>query len=126
MIKAVNPNELVQYYIVNKDLGMSPGKIAGQVAHVCRRTSDWYKCSNISGNQEYLKKYNEWIEKYSEKKVILEAHQNVLEKLKSQGFFFVEDNGLTEIPAGSLTVVGLGIMTREDAKSYVKRLQTLK
>lgn len=122
MNKVHDENELVQYYIVNKDLGMSPGKIAGQVGHVCRRISDWYKsCSYID-----IQKYNSWINNYSEKKVILEAHQKTLEKLKEQGFFYVQDNGLTEIAPGSLTCVGLGVMTRKEAQPYVKRLQLLK
>lgn len=122
MDKIHDENELLQYYIVNKDLGMSPGKIAGQVAHVCRRITHWYNYGNC---MEFYK-YTNWIENYSEKKIILEAHQSTLEKLKEQGFFYVEDNGLTEIPKGSLTCVGLGIMPRKEAQKYIKRLQLLK
>ena len=116
-------NELIQYYIVNKDLGMSTGKISAQVGHVVRRISDWF---NNNASQSELDKYNKWVNEFSEKKIILEAHQKTLEKLVDKGFFYVKDNGLTEIPPGSLTVVGLGVMTREEAKPFVKRLQTLK
>lgn len=116
-------NELIQYYIVNKDLGMSTGKISAQVGHVVRRISDWF---NNNASQSELDKYNKWINEFSEKKIILQAHQKTLEKLVDKGFFYVKDNGLTEIPPGSLTVVGLGVMTREEAKPFVKRLQTLK
>lgn len=122
MNKVHDENELVQYYIVNKDLGMSPGKIAGQVAHVCRRITHWYNYENCL---EFVN-YTNWIENYSEKKIILEANQKTLEKLKEQGFFYVEDNGLTEIAPGSLTCVGLGVMTRKEAQPYIKRLQLLK
>ncbi|HCL4479909.1 TPA: peptidyl-tRNA hydrolase [Clostridium botulinum] len=129
--KELNENELVQYYIINKDLinkyNMSAGKIAGQVAHVCRRISD--RVSFIRYNSvedERVKKYDKWINNYSEKKIILGANEKVLIKLKEQGFEYVEDNGLTEIPPGSLTCVGLGVMTRAEAKPYVKRLQLLK
>lgn len=116
-------NELIQYYIVNKDLGMSSGKISAQVGHVVRRISDWF---NNTASQSELDKYNRWINEFSEKKIVLEAHQKTLEKLVDKGFFYVKDNGLTEIAPGSLTVVGLGVMTREEAKPFVKRLQTLK
>lgn len=123
MNKFDKSNELIQYYIVNKDLNMSIGKTSAQVGHVVRRISDWI---NTNASEKELDKYNKWVTEFSEKKIILEAHEKTLEKLVDKGFFYVKDNGLTEIAPGSLTVVGLGIMTREEARPLVKRLQTLK
>ena len=122
--------ELVQYIIVNKDLEMSPGKIAAQVGHVCTictyqyltlgEDKTWCQLKNVDKD-----KFNKWY-KGDQKKIVLHAHQKELEKLVDAGFIYIHDNGLTEIPAGSLTVVSLGIMSKEEAKPLVKRFQLLK
>jgi peptidyl-tRNA hydrolase len=109
-------DELVQYYIVNKDLGMSSRKIAAQVAHVATIIAS-EECENS--------KFSEWYIIHNQKKIILGGHKKVLEKLVEQGFYYIKDNGLTEIPPNSLTCVGLGVMTREEAKPFIKRLQLL-
>lgn len=122
--------ELIEYIVVNKDLKMSPGKIAAQVGHVCTICAHHY-ITNL--NKDWNNKFLAWFEK-DQKKIVLEGHQKDLEKLISLNedrdfsnkVFFIKDNGLTEIPAGSLTAVSLGIMTREEAKPYTKRLQLLK
>lgn len=111
-----NENELVQYYVVNKELGMSGPKTAAQVAHVAEII-----CYALKGHPSY----EQWREN-EHPKVILAGKEKDLIKLVEQGFFFIRDNGRTEIPANSLTVVGLPPMTREEAKQYVKRLQLLK
>ena len=108
--------ELVQYYIVNKDLEMSKGKVSAQVAHVA---------TIIAVDSCNYGDFKEWYNK-DQKKIILQAHQKDLEKLIDKGFYYIRDNGLTEIPEDSLTVVGLGIMTRIEARQYTKRLQLLK
>ncbi|MNW03368.1 peptidyl-tRNA hydrolase [compost metagenome] len=59
-------------------------------------------------------------------KVILGGKEKDLLKLIEEGFYFIRDNGRTEIPPNSLTVVGLPPMTRAEAKPFVKRLQLLK
>jgi len=114
--KIHDANELVQYYIVNKDLEMSKGKVAGQVAH----------CATMITLKEHeTDKFKEWYSN-SQKKIILQAHEKDLLKLIDKGFYYIRDNGLTEIKEGSLTCVALGIMTRKEADQYVKRLQLCK
>lgn len=122
--------ELIQYIIINKDLGMSPGKIAAQVGHVCTICACHYLSFNSDNNWGgditlNRENFNCWYQG-EQKKIVLEAHEKDLKKLIDKGFFFVRDAGYTEIPANSLTAVSLGIMTREEAKPFVKRLQLLK
>lgn len=116
-------DELVQYFVVNKELEMSVGKIAAQVAHVATlATSDIL--SPIGRFSVYHHSFLQWLAA-NQKKIILKGKQKDLEKLIGEGFFYIRDNGLTEIPAGSLTVVGLPPMKKSDAQKYVKRLQLL-
>ena len=110
-------HELIQYIIVNKDLNMSTGKIASQVGHVCTI------CASTLVTEDYLI-FWEWY-MGEQKKIILQAHQNVLEKLEND-YYSIRDKGHTEIEPNSLTAVSLGIMTREQAEPIVKRLQLLK
>jgi PTH2 family peptidyl-tRNA hydrolase len=120
--KLHNDNELVQYFIVNKDLNMSTGKIAAQVAHVATIVAMEQDDSKMDNS---FVKFINWY-KDNQKKVVLQAHQKDLEKLVEKGFYYIRDNGLTEIQPDSLTCVSLGILTRAEAKPYVKRLQLLK
>lgn len=121
-MKEHDENELVQYYIVNKDLNMSSGKIAAQVAHVATIIAIEEGTSTKPNNHD---NFNEWYSN-DQKKIILAGHQKDLEKLVEQEFYYIKDNGLTEIVSGSLTCVGLGVMSRKEAKPHIKRLQLLK
>lgn len=123
--------ELIQYIVVNKDLCMSSGKIAAQVGHVCTICSEYYLSLGRDDGwckpkaiEPDITKYHLWYYD-SQKKIILQGHQKDLEKLVTQGFIYIKDNGYTEIPKGSLTAVSLGIMSREEARPFVKRLQLL-
>ena len=113
-------DEIVQYYIVNKDLKMSAGKMSAQVAHVATMIAVYYAMLEDDNTDFWL-----WYNIDNQKKIILEAKQKDLEKL-SEKFFFVRDMGLTEIPEHSLTVVGLPPMKKSEAKQYIKRLQLYK
>lgn len=96
---------------------MSPGKIAAQVGHVCTI------CAVHLHDDTAFKT---WFTG-EQKKIVLEVHEKDIRKLIDKGFqFYILDKGYTEIPAGSLTALSLGIMTREDALPIVKRFQTLK
>lgn len=108
-------NEIVEYFVVNSELNMSVGKVAVQVAHA----------ATIITVEKSNKKWDlfwQWYES-DQKKIILRGKQKDLERLIDAGFYYIRDNGLTEIPSGSLTCVGLPPMLKRDAQKYVKRLQ---
>jgi len=108
-------DELVEYFIINSDLNMSCGKVGAQIGHVATIIAVEY--SNV-GNEDFDK----WYEN-DQKKIILRGKQKDLEKLIEAGFYYIRDNGLTEIPKNSLTVVGLPPIIKSEAQKYVKRLQ---
>ncbi|MNY67451.1 peptidyl-tRNA hydrolase [compost metagenome] len=58
-------------------------------------------------------------------KIILRAKQKDLERLIEQGWYCIRDNGRTEIPEGSLTVVGCTPNFKSALKQTVKRFQLL-
>jgi peptidyl-tRNA hydrolase, PTH2 family len=112
--------ELVQYFVVNSELGMSAGKIAAQVAHVATQTAVHYLTMEPDN-----KDFWEWYSIDRQKKIILKGKQKDVERL-AENFFYVLDDGWTEVPESSLTVAGLPPMKRSDAQQYIKRLQLYK
>ncbi|OGF36108.1 hypothetical protein A2468_01610 [Candidatus Falkowbacteria bacterium RIFOXYC2_FULL_46_15] len=125
-----DPNELIMYLIVNQELNMSPPKIGIQMAHVATNISNHMMWAGIGSHfsSEKYKRYEKWLHHNGneQKKIALKARQSYLIRLVALGFFHIRDKGYTEVPAGSLTCVGLGIITRQEAEPFVKRLQLLK
>jgi PTH2 family peptidyl-tRNA hydrolase len=107
-------NEIIQYYIVNKDITMSPGKLAAQVAHVA---------TIIAMDNFHESYFQEWFNN-DQKKIILKGKEKTLLRLIEHPFvYYIRDNGLTEIPKGTLTAIGFIPMYRSEAQEYIKRLQ---
>jgi PTH2 family peptidyl-tRNA hydrolase len=111
-------DEYVQYYVVNKGLEMSKGKMSAQVAHGATISA------MALGHLDYFK---EWFNN-DQKKVVLQGSEKDMHKILANVMdsYKVIDNGLTEIPEGSMTVVVLPPMKRSQAQQYVKRLQLYK
>lgn len=108
--------ELVEYFLVNKELGMGTGKIAGQVAHVQ---------TLIDKNYSRTPSHIDWL-RANQKKIILTGKEKDLLKWIEAGAVFIRDNGLTEIPKGSLTCCGFPPQPKSKLLSLTKRLQLLK
>lgn len=108
--------EIVEYILVNNELPMGTGKIAGQVAH-CQTIID----KLYSQTEEYQSWMNTAI-----KKIILTGKEKDLLKWVEEGAVEIRDNGLTEIEPNSLTVVGFRPMPRNKMKQLTKRLRLLK
>lgn len=109
-------SDLVQYYVVNKDLGMSCGKIAAQVAHGALIVAQ--SEANTGGI------WDQWYAN-DQRKVVLGGKEKDLLRLLEKGAYYVRDNGHTEVPAGSLTCVVFSPQTKEKMKSIVGRLRLL-
>lgn len=126
-------NEIVEYLIVNKDLNMSIGKTCAQVAHAQKLIDskyldlmvmwDWEEL-NEGEAEKIFQDYNKWSEG-NQKKIILRAKESKMLKAIEMGAVEVRDNGLTEIPPNSLTVVGFMPQPKANLQEFTKRLQLL-
>lgn len=139
---------IVMYLVVREDLGMSIGKTAAQCAHASQmllmkyldernRTIGLPTVIDLETNilvEDFAKTklwhiMEEWL-KSSFRKVVLKADIKEWEKLKTEisedERIIVVDAGLTEIPSGSETVMGIFPMHKSSAPKVIKKLQVLK
>lgn len=118
---------ICMYVLVNSDLKMSPGKIAAQVAHVAEKMAvemmtQIYE-EPMTHKQFIFKQYL----KYGHKKVILNATCKEMNELLSHPEArHIIDEGYTEVPPNSLTVMAFfpHVSTSEEATMF-KRFRLL-
>ncbi len=108
-----------QAIIVRKDLKMSAGKIAAQVAHAS--VEAWKKAD---------KKTRDTWEREGAKKVVLQAQneKELLELKKKSGKLptaLIRDAGLTEIPPGTTTCLAIGPAREEEIDKLTGSLKLL-
>lgn len=151
--RAEQEDPIVMYLIVHESLNMSTGKTAAQCAHAASMLTLEYfdlkdkskalqkkMTSSFAGDRtpeveaEYAKLapllsiFGEWL-KSSFRKVVLRSSDKEWEKLKTEfkdSSLLVTDAGLTEIAAGSETVIGLWPMRKSQRSKTILRLQVLK
>lgn len=112
------------YLVVRESLGMSIGKTAAQCAHA----SQMLQLEYDSGSGEDISRvFQEWLQS-SFRKVVLKADDKEWEKVKAEcpNHVVVRDAGLTEIAAGSETVIGIWPMRRSERPKILTKLQVLK
>lgn len=136
--------KLVEYILVNKELNMSVGKIAGQVAHVQTVIDNkifelddkiYFLSEEIldedimdtrfAKEKELINNYYDWLYSGSQTKIILRAKEKDLLKAIDMGAIYIRDNGLTEIPSGSLTAVGFFPQPKDNLVDFTKKFQLL-
>jgi len=143
---------IVMYLIVRESLGMGMGKTAAQCAHAASLIT--FAWSDLKDLQKKI--YNKELQdhevipleklqlQYTEvsrklsivgewrasgyRKVVLRASDKDWAKVKQEypDDILVIDAGLTEIPSGSETFIGLWPMRKSQATKTIKRLQVLK
>jgi peptidyl-tRNA hydrolase len=121
-----DPDEVVMYIIMRKDLGMSVGKLMAQSGHAAERIS-----RNIRSRDPDWRWVRVWDE-HEYPKVTLEVHseQELLKHwqliVKSDYLAeLIKDVGRNEI-VPSFTCIGLEPMPRSVAAPFVRRLQAFK
>lgn len=121
-----NKKNLAMYILVNNDIKISKGKLAGQVGHA---VSSWIfnycvKGDNFEPQDLYVDLFNDYMSGM-QKKIILKCSQAKLEELEREGYITIRDAGLTELQPNTLTCVNLGIYDRDTDKvpDFVKELK---
>lgn len=117
------------YILVNEDIKIGKGKLAGQVGHaVCtylyRNYIRTYSNEVINICDEQLKKLDDYME--VQKKIILKCPQSKLEELEKENkYIVIRDKGLTQLEPNTLTCVNIGIYDRDldEVPSWVKELK---
>ncbi len=99
--------EFKQVIIVRRDLKMGTGKIAAQVAHAAVMGAERVKASR----QEW---FNSWFDAGQAKVVVKVKNIEELMDVKMRAekmnlpIVQVQDSGLTQIPSGTITCIGIG------------------
>lgn len=116
-----------QVIIVRKDIEMSSGKMAGQVAHASCSVLQHIK----KGKDEHDRVYNNWYKGgLDQKKIILQVKsltklENIMKKADSLGisYYPVRDAGYTELPPNTLTCIAFPPMKDEEIDPLTKKLR---
>lgn len=109
------------YILVNEDIKISKGKLAGQVGHAVMSYVYHRIIKPIQERKEY-----ESLDEYmaEQKKIILKCPQRKLEELEHEGgYFVIRDKGYTQLEPNTLTCVNFGIHTPEELPDWVKELK---
>lgn len=113
------------YILINKDIEITKGKLAGQVSHsVMRYFYLKYKEDDLDEIKDYMEG--------KEKKIMLAVSEKELLKLEKDniennlGYSVVRDAGYTELEPNTLTCICLGIFKEEDTPKKVKRMRLYK
>jgi PTH2 family peptidyl-tRNA hydrolase len=134
-IRRDQEDPIILYVIVRKSLNMGVGKIAAQVHHAAkifllrhnaiRNDFSALPPAEMEIYEPLLNITEKWIDT-SFRTVLLVANDKDWEKLKDQlRVFIVRDAGLTEVEAGSETVMSTWPMKKSERPKLLRRLQVL-
>lgn len=117
-------DDFKQVIVVRSDLKMGRGKIAAQVAHASLNSAE--EAKKIGE-----KWYEAWLKQGQAKVVVKVASLDELLRLESQALreglpvAVVEDVGLTQLPSGTVTCVGIGPAPSRKIDKVTGRLKLL-
>jgi peptidyl-tRNA hydrolase, PTH2 family len=96
-----------QVIVVRKDLGMGTGKLAAQVAHAAVMAVEITKMRNLNW-------FNSWFRAGQAKVVVKVQNLDELIEIRKHAESLhlsvaeIRDSGLTQIPPGTVTCIGIG------------------
>jgi PTH2 family peptidyl-tRNA hydrolase len=122
--KSLNEFRYKQVIVFRTDLKMSKGKIAAQAGHAA-----------VSAAEEARKHHKDWLEAWLDEgqcKIVVKvkSEKELLELEKKAKDFelpcaLITDRGLTEIPPGTITCLGIGPAPAEQIDKLTRKLPLL-
>lgn len=97
--------DLRMYILVNEDIKIGKGKLAGQVGHAV--ASMFYK--HYKMNNRFMPIIQEYMEG-EQKKIILKCPESKLLELEKEGYIAIRDKGWTQLEPNTLTCVNIGLL----------------
>ena len=123
---SMNENSVVMYLVVNKSLNLTAGKIAAQIGHCCEKLA-LDACYQLFGqyDKQQDKDWKEYLNTGTTK-IVLAASLEQWAAIKENGSCLViVDEGRTECPPNSETVLGFFPMRKSEAPDVIKKLSLL-
>jgi PTH2 family peptidyl-tRNA hydrolase len=119
-----NEQEIKQVIIVRIDIDMGKGKLAAQVAHASLM-------SYFNAERKDSSVTKKWLE-HGEKKIVLKVENEEALKRLNEAFKYkdvpcalVTDAGLTELPPGTVTALGIGPWMNNEIDPITSKLKLL-
>lgn len=112
-----NSKKCYMYILVNKSLRMTPGKVAAQVGHAVERLT--LACHKSKHFKDFRA--------CGTPKIVLsvpteEQFIQILDQTKKYKKVYIIDEGMTQVPKNSVTVVGYSLMYENEIPSVLKTL----
>ncbi|RLE90908.1 MAG: peptidyl-tRNA hydrolase [Thermoprotei archaeon] len=113
-----------QVIVVRRDLKIGKGKLAVQVAHASVSAA-------LEAQKKFQSWFNEWLEQGQKKVVVKVENEEALLEIYSQAIrlglpcSLVRDAGLTQLPPGTPTAVGIGPAPAEIVDKVTGKLKLL-
>lgn len=123
----MNENSVVMYLVVNKSLNLTAGKIAAQIGHLVEYLIEdllTYRREGIIWTNDEELSYVEY-RNTGTTKIILKADEDQWSELKVLAEVIIVDEGRTECPPNSETVLGFFPMRKSEAPDVIKKLSLL-
>ncbi len=123
-MRASNPEEIKQAILVRADLDMGRGKLGAQIAHAS-------VLSFLEAQKVDKEMAMEWLDTGQKKIVLKVDDEESLKKLYAAFRFkkvpcaLVNDAGLTQLPPGTTTTLGIGPWKSKEIDIFTEKLKLL-
>ena len=108
------------YFLINKGLKLSSGKIASQVGHASQLLTQKYINTDI---------WNMYNESFYPKIILKVPNDKIMQEILNETINYekvmVIDKGMTQCPPNTMTVVGFGPIMKNDVPDCFKNLKLL-